>query len=270
MAAYFGSHPLGNSILGTVESVEQLTSEAMRAYFQQRYSPSNIALVAAGRIDFDRLIRSAEQRCGGWPAFAAPRETPIATGRADFRTLVKENVTQQYIVQITAGPSATDEDRFACRVLSSIVGDDSGSRFFWELVDPGRAEYAGMGPYEFQGAGIVMTFLSCAPERAAENLERVLRLLRSVEKDGVTEAELELARNKICSQLVRSSERPSNRLFSVGNGWLQRRSYQTIQERMTAYQRVDRDAVHAVLAKYPLTTNTTVTIGPLLEVPQPA
>ncbi len=270
MAAYFGSHPLGNSILGTVESVSQLTSEAMRAYFQQRYSPSNIALVASGRVDFDQLVRSAEARCGGWSAFAAPRETRTATGRADFRRLVKENVTQQYVVQIAAGPSATDEDRFASRILSAIVGDDSGSRFFWELVDPGRAEYAGMGPYEFQGAGIVMTFLSCAPERAAENLERVLRLLRSVEKDGVTEAELELARNKICSQLVRSSERPSNRLFTVGNGWLQRRSYQTIQERMTAYQSVDLSAVHAVLAKYPLTVNTTVTIGPLLEVSQPA
>ena len=85
----------------------------------------------------------------------------------------------------------------------------------------------------------------------------------------MTSAELELARNKICSHLVRSSERPSNRLFSVGNGWLQRRSYQTVQERLAAYQQVDLAAVHAVLEKYPLTVNTSVTVGPLADLSRP-
>ena len=47
MAAYFGDHPLARSILGTAQSVGDLTSAQMRAYFEQRYSPRNIALVAA-------------------------------------------------------------------------------------------------------------------------------------------------------------------------------------------------------------------------------
>ena len=92
---------------------------------------------------------------------------------------------------------------------------------------------------------------------------------RAVQRDGVTEDELELARNKICSHLVRSSERPSNRLFAVGNGWLQRRSYQTVQERLAAYQQVDLHAVHQVLQKYPLTRNTTINVGPLDWLPRP-
>ena len=165
MAAYFGPHPLGNSILGTVQSVSDLTSDGMRAYFRQRYSPSNITLVATGCVDFDQLVRMAQKTSGDWSAFAAPRETRPAVGRTEFQTLVKKNATQQYAVQIAAGPCATDEDRFASRVLATIVGDDSGSRLFWELVDPGRAECAGVGPYEFQGAGVLMTFLAALPNR---------------------------------------------------------------------------------------------------------
>jgi len=166
-------------------------------------------------------------------------------------------------VQITAGPAADDPDRYASRLLATILGDDSGSRLYWELVDPGLAEFAGIGTYEFQGTGIFMSYLCCAPEQAAENLERIRHVELEVERHGITASELELACNKICSQLVRQSERPSNRMFSLGNGWLQRHSYQTVQERLAAYQRVTLPMVHAALERYTLSRNTTVSIGPL-------
>ena len=70
-AMYFGSHPLGRSVLGTAESIGGLSSEAMGDYFRRRYSPGNIVLAAAGRIDFDGLVSCVEGRCGQW--------TPVAT-----------------------------------------------------------------------------------------------------------------------------------------------------------------------------------------------
>src|ERR1700733_16076677 len=41
-AAHFGGHPLGQSILGTVESITALPVESMRSYFARYYSPANI------------------------------------------------------------------------------------------------------------------------------------------------------------------------------------------------------------------------------------
>ena len=56
MADYFGTHPLGQSVLGTIETVSALTPEQMLEYFHRQYSPSNLAIAAAGKIDFDRLV----------------------------------------------------------------------------------------------------------------------------------------------------------------------------------------------------------------------
>ena len=263
MAAYFGDHPLGNSVLGTTDSITRLTSSQMREYFERRYSPNNLKLVAAGRVDFDALVQKAIACCGGWPAYPAERPLKPSSLREGFQAFTKESAAQQYIVQITAGPAADDPDRYASRLLATILGDDSGSRLYWELVDPGLAEFAGIGTYEFQGTGIFMSYLCCAPEQAAENIERIRHVELEVERHGITASELELACNKICSQLVRQSERPSNRMFSLGNGWLQRHSYQTVQERLAAYQRVTLPMVHAALERYTLSRNTTVSIGPL-------
>jgi predicted Zn-dependent peptidase len=269
MAAYFQQHPLANNILGSLASVGGLTSEAMRAYFQQRYSPGNMTLVATGRVDFDALVQQADQLCGGWQPMAAQRAAVPAAPHEGFHVLAKENSTQQYAVQITAGPAAEDRQRHAARILATIVGDDSGSRLYWELVDSGLAEYAGMGPYEFQGTGILMTYLCCAPDETQDNLERIHALQTKLEREGVTADELELAKSKICSHLVRQSERPSNRLFSVGTSWLQRHSYQRVQERLATYQSVRLETVNALLEQYPLSRNTTVTIGPCTELKRP-
>src|SRR5262252_7345394 len=44
---YFADHRLGNSILGTPQSITALTREQMHAYFQRRYVAPNIIVVAA-------------------------------------------------------------------------------------------------------------------------------------------------------------------------------------------------------------------------------
>src|SRR3954452_18263663 len=41
-AAHFGGHPLGQSIIGTVDSITDLKVDAMRDYFAAKYSPANI------------------------------------------------------------------------------------------------------------------------------------------------------------------------------------------------------------------------------------
>jgi predicted Zn-dependent peptidase len=268
MAAHFGSHPLGRSILGTAESVTRLTCDQMMEYFRQRYSPRNIVLVASGNVDFDALISLADRCCGRWPSFAASRETPRAAPHRGLQVFHKPAAVQQYVVQVSNGPALEDEDRYAGRLLATVLGDDSGSRMFWELVDPGCAETAAMGACEYQGTGLLMTQLCCAPEDTAENYARIQELLAEAEAEGVTEEELAQAKSKIRSYIVLQSERPVNRLFAVGGTWISRRQYRTVRDVIDSYQRVTCEDLTAVMEKYPLADQTTVAVGPLHEAGQ--
>ncbi|MFM8250862.1 MAG: M16 family metallopeptidase [Planctomycetota bacterium] len=270
MAAHFGSHPLSQSVLGTVDTVGALTPGQMRDYFDRRYSPQNMVLVASGRVDFERFVAVAERHCGHWQRQSTSRVAERAARHEGFEQIHKDISAQQYTVQIGNFPAATDSERHAARVLATILGDDTGSRLFWELIDTGRAEYAGLANYEYQGTGILMTYLCCAPEDTGDNLETIDELFAQVSDEGVSAAELLRAKSKICSQLVLHSERPSNRLFSVGNNWVQRRAYRTIRESVEAYQAVTLDDIHGLLAEYPLLPRTTVTVGPLTDRPKPS
>jgi predicted Zn-dependent peptidase len=267
-AAHYGSHPLGRSVLGTVESITELSARAMRDYFERRYSPGNITLVTCGRVDFDALVASAERACGNWKPIEAGRQTPPVESSGGVHVIHNEIATQQYAVQLADGPAAADDDRYPAKLLATVLGDETGSRLYWELVDPGLAEHASLSHYEYDGAGLFMTYLSCSPELIAENLALIRGIYDQVQDAGVSEEELQQAKGKVSSRVVLSGERPRGRLFAIGGDWIQRREYRSVRDDLDAVAAIRPDDVSAVLAKYRLTKNTTVTIGPLTELPK--
>lgn len=265
MAVHFANQSLGRSVLGTRETIHALRIEQMRAFFERQYSPNNMALVATGNVDFDQLVRLADKYPGGWPPFT-PQRDPTRGCRVPSRcasgVIVHPLARQQYVILVSDAPAAEAPERFAARLLSTIVGDDTGSRFFWELVDTGRAECAVAGLHQFQGTGVMLTYLCCPPERTAENVSILRRIWDDVWQHGVREDELERVKNKVCAQLVMASERAANRLFAVGSNWLTRGEYRTVRELMEAYRAVTRDDIQRVLERYPPRPCSACAVGP--------
>jgi predicted Zn-dependent peptidase len=126
-----------------------------------------------------------------------------------------------------------------------------------------------MNAYEFQQAGILMTFLCCAPEETAGNLACIQEILEQVQREGVSEAELTRAQSKFCSQVVLQGERPANRLFSVGGNWIQRREYRTVRDTVESYRAVTCRQIRELLDRFPLTAPTPVAVGPLEQLEPP-
>ncbi len=250
MAEYFGNHPLGQCVLGTPDSVGGLSPDNMRSYFEAHYNPSNIAIVAAGNVDFEQLVRDVDSACGDWQPRDVRRLIGPAIAKTGFHTLVKPQSTQQYLLQLAAGPSAEDPYRFAAALAATILGDDSGSRMYWSFIDSGRAESAGMANYEYEGAGLIMTYICCAPEQAQANLDDLISIQRRAIELGVTERELQLAKSKIVSEILIASERSENRMFAVGGNWLKHREYLPADEVAKLYERVTLDDVNHVLSHY--------------------
>ncbi len=266
---HMGKHPLARSVLGTSGSVGALTPKQMRNYFDSRYAADNVFVAAAGKVDFDALIEQVAKRCSNWQPQAAQRHVPRAASTPKFEVVHRPTATQQYVLQLADAPSSEDDDRYAAKLLATIVGDDSGSRFYWELVDPGLVETASLGHYEYLGAGMFYTWLSCEPDLVEDNLARIRDILGEVERSGVAEEELRQAKNKVKARVVLGSERPQNRLFNVGGNWLQRREYRTVADDIQSLDAVTTDQIHAVLKKYPLLAASTITVGPRESVRQP-
>lgn len=262
---HLGEHPLSKSVLGTVETISDLRVDQMRDYFASRYGPENLFVAAAGRVDFDRLVEQVASRTGDWPSKPAPRRRAAPQSTPQFQCVPHPVATQQYLLQLADAPAADGEDRFAAKLLATLVGDDSGSRLYWDLVDSGRVESASLGHYEYLDVGMFFTWMSCVPETAAENFARLQAIYGEAEASGFAEEELQQAKNKVKARVVLGSERPRNRLFNVGGNWLVRDEYRSVADDLAAIDAVTLDEIDRVLKKYPLTRASTIAVGPLEE-----
>jgi predicted Zn-dependent peptidase len=276
-AAYFGPHPLARSVLGTVRSVEQLPLEAMRAYHRRRYAPGNIVLAASGAVDFPALLESAKRLCGDWEPVALADRCQSATGLPAAPTteqIVRPAAALEYVIRMSAGPAANDEARWAAKMLAIVLGDDSGSRLYWELVDSGVAEHASLHHHDFLDAGLFATQLSCDAEDAEPLLEQILDIYRTAATGGITRDEWERARNKLSSRVVLAGERPRRRLFAVGLEWSHEHLYRSVADDLRIVESITLDGLHDVLARWPLDgPAATVFAGPgkasILELSKP-
>ncbi len=265
MEAFFGSHPLSTRVLGTPHTVSQLDTDAMRGYHQQRYAPDNLCFTAAGNIDFDELVRQLEKLTKDWKPGSFARQKFQPEIKSSTLELRHPPAIQQYTFQMSPGVDRFATERHAWRLMATVIGDDSGSRLFWSLIDPGMAESAGMFAQEYDECGIIGLYLTCAPEDTQANWELMQEVVESVKAEPITERELEIAKNKICSGAVLAAERPGNRLFTVGNAVSLRGKYETLEQSLDNYRRVDVDVVNRALFEYLGRPKVRVTVGPELN-----
>ncbi len=237
----------------------------MRRYFENRYSPSNMVLAAAGRVDFEELVAAAQRHCGDWQRQKVDRQSPAPPKHEGFEAIEKENSTQQYVIQLTNAPGAEDPRRYAANLLVSILGDSSGSRLYWDLLHTGLAEQVSTHYHDYDGAGMFVTWLCCEPAMTVENIKRIAAIYRKAEREGFTDDELVRAKTKFNSRMVLASERPQNRMAAVGLNWLRRREYRTVKQEMEAFNAVTAEDLSSLIREYPLSKSTTVAVGPLAE-----
>lgn len=259
---HFGTHPCANSVLGSNESIDALTAKQMRTYFQSRYAPNNIALVCAGNFDFEQFCKLAETKCGQWQTKDSPRTTEFHSGTAAKERHVTENLVREHICLMSPTVSFQDERAYAARLLSMIVGDDVGSRFFWKLVDTALAETASIHYEAMDGVGAFYTYIRTAPESAEKVMTLVSEILSDLAKDGVSEDELQKAKNKVLSTITIKNEIPMGRLVDLGFNWTYLRKWQAITEEIQLIKDVTCSDISGLIEEFNLANFTQLSLGP--------
>ena len=248
-------------MLGPAASIQNMHRDQMAEYFTRRYGPGNMVFVASGRLAFEEVVRLAEKYMGHWPRVQAPREQLQPSYKPARENLVDAKLNRQYTMGMTPGPSAQDERRFAARVLSDVIGDSDGSRFYWALVDNAIAEEADFGFYPHDGCGSYYFALTTDPERTEEAMKIALNELQRVKQD-LNADEVERAKNKIASSLVLQGEVPLGRMRAIGGQWIYNKEYRSLEQDMATLMSVTPDSLRQLLKDFPFDPMSIVTLGP--------
>lgn len=197
---YAPTSPYHRPAGGTAETVEALTASDLRAIHAGAFAPDRAALVVAGDLDPDDVVRMAASVFGDWvgstPAGRVVIDDTAATGERLVRAVHRPDAVQTEIRIGHPGLPRLHPDYHAVSVMSAILGGLFNSRLNMNLrEDKGYTYGAGAGFDLRRGCGPFTARAAVNTDATVPAIRELLAELDRIREDSVTDSELHSARD---------------------------------------------------------------------------
>ncbi|HOC67464.1 MAG TPA: pitrilysin family protein [Candidatus Hydrogenedentes bacterium] len=217
---HWPDHPLGRPVSGYAETVATFRTKDFRSFYDTWYTPSNMVFSIAGKFDEEKVLRKVETAmCKKKNAPA-----PAMSNQPRFQSGVKiaeRPISQTHIGLAFPGPSATDDDRFKCNMLTGALGGGGTARLFEIIREKEGLAYS---VYAYHTSHIHTGMMGIYEAVAPQNCERALSLtfeeIRRIREHPMEEEELECVRQQLKGSILMAMEGTQTRMAYMAKGLL--------------------------------------------------
>ncbi|MCX5779530.1 MAG: pitrilysin family protein [Firmicutes bacterium] len=214
---FWDGHPMGNSILGTLESVTGMKRDELYAYYKEYYVPANMVVSIAGNVDHLKVKEYVEGKLDVYPGLPPADRAQKPGDYQAFIDLVPKEVEQLQICLGVPGLSYHHEDRYTLTVMNSILGGGMSSRLFQKLREElGLAYSVYAYPANYSDTGLFNIYIGTSPARVEQFCAVLYEQLEQFSHWGVTEDEIFRTRKLTKSSIALSLESVMNRMTRLG------------------------------------------------------
>jgi predicted Zn-dependent peptidase len=227
--AMWSGHPLSPPILGTVDSITNMSRDTIESYWSSRYTPYSTVVSIAGNLP-DDLIEQVTTRFGGWVGGEIDHalSTPAVAAGVKVRT---KDTEQAHLVLGSASIARHDDRRYALMLADHVLGGGMSSRLFHEIRETRGLAYAVHSfRMPFADAGASAVYVGTTPSQTAEVLGIVRTELDRLLNDGLSNEELARAKGHIKGSLALGLENALSRMNRIGLTELTGMKHLTVDE----------------------------------------
>ncbi|MES4793057.1 MAG: peptidase M16, partial [Chloroflexota bacterium] len=128
---FFGEHPLGNTVLGTTESISALHRDQMAEYHARRYAPNNLTLVLTGAYDWEQAVAQARALSRSWTPAEVSRDTRPSHPASGVHVETTDKFNRVQLLLLAPGVAAQSPERSVAEIVAAALGGSEGSRLYW-------------------------------------------------------------------------------------------------------------------------------------------
>ena len=204
----YGNQPAGWDIAGTKTTVRRISQRDLLNYFKKNYLASNTLISLAGNFQ-EAAVRKILNKYFKNIRKGTPLKKPaVKESQSRPAMIVKSKETEQ--THLCLGFRAYNifhRKRYAVSLLSEILGGMMSSRMFVEIREKRGLAYYVHSSYEANpDTGYLVTAAGVDNQKAREAIEVILQEYKKIREKGVSEEELEKAKQHLKGRLALSLE----------------------------------------------------------------
>jgi len=220
----YKTHPYGGPIPGTPADVRALTAEALQEYYDRIYVGVNTAVVIVGDVSADEARRQVQRAFGDMPRGTPPdlnfpEDPPPDTV---IRVTQKRAIPSVLIgIAFRAPGIANKEEVCAMDVIYTFLGEGPHCRLIQRLANEEGVAFpistGGFCSYLTQrDPGLFIVMAGTSPENAGKARRSILREIRRLAREPLSDDELARARRLLRSSYAFGNETYQDQAFSLG------------------------------------------------------
>lgn len=259
----FVAHTYSLPVIGWESDIKAWTKQDLVNYFNTYYNPANAVTVLVGDLDLDATLKILKDKIE--PISRKNEVPPVRTveppQKGERRVwVVKESVSNPHIALAYHVPETKHADSYALELLGNILSDGPSSRLYKILVDEKRlAIEVGAGPSQSFDPDLFTISVVAHEGKSPALLEKTIdQELEKMKKNGVSERELEKAKNKSVVDFYRSIETINGKAQVLGNFEVFNGSYEEAFKAPDRIRQVTSADIKRVLNSYFSKSNRTV------------
>jgi len=207
----FTTHPYKHPVIGSMKDLEAATIDDVREFYRTFYVPSNATVVIAGDFDKQQAIDLVNRYLGRVPAGekAVSRDIPKEPAPVkEKRVTVEEPWPLPAIVVAYHITYDGHPDSYPLHILAKVLSDGQSSRIYRKLVyETGQALTAFGGANLIEHPNLFYAVAIANPGNQPSAVEKsLLAELERVKADGITERELQRAKNQFARDYILQRE----------------------------------------------------------------
>jgi len=266
---YYGDTALGRPILGTIDSINNMSRSTVFNYYKKRYLPQDLVVAVAGNIKHKRVVAMVEEALSrdnfldvqGTPQIRP--NTPVKRGKQGRVGIIYRKSEQAHMFYGMEGVARNDDRRFTMGVLSSALGGGMSSRLFQEIREKRGLAYSVYSyAQQFAGSGQIGFYAGCNPTKATEVINIIQEVLGDVASNGMSHEEIERAKGAVRGSLVLSQEDSASRMSRIGKSEIVYGDIMGFDEILKAVARVTPEDVRVIASEFLTKTPTLGVVGP--------
>jgi zinc protease len=205
--------PYAFPIEGTEDTINELTAEDIKTFYQKVYTPGNLIAAFVGDITPDEAMNKMNANFSQWEMpnnFKTEILTPEISGQTKVYLIEKKGAVQSSIKSGHPGISRDNPDYIVLYVLNMLLGGYFTSRINMNLREVNGYTYGARSSFSsnrYSGDFSVMTEVK--NEITADTLREILKELNEVRVNLVGEEELQNVKNYISGNFPLQLETPN-------------------------------------------------------------
>lgn len=242
---HFGEHPLARSILGTHDTIGSFKREELLDYHSKHYCPPNLAVVAAGNIELESVVRWTEENfdvltTNGNREGASP---PQHHSTIDIYPRQGEHT---YVGIGLPGVAAGTDIAHVADVMCTVLNGGSSSRMNHRIrEEEGLVYNISTMPVPYKDCGTIDTYFSTTSERAVKVLQLYAEELKKFKEEGFRPGEMDRAKRVIKGAILRTVGQPRDDMRSMIFSFVIGGRVRKYQEIIDKYESITEEEVMA-------------------------